>query len=159
MQALVAHQHASCVVGHVQPFVEIEGEAVGALDPHQSWRQIRDEHGEPTERRVGVEPQPLADTEVGDRVEWVDRTGVDGAGTPDHGEWLQAGGPVRRDPCRKRLHVHGVLGIGRHETQTVAPKAQELERFRHAAMRLARSVADEPGARSCSPSRRTSPPA
>ena len=91
MQGAIPDQDKPRVVGHLAPFMEIEGDGVGALDPRQTRRQIRREHAERAVGAIHVEPHlfPLSDT--GDGREIVDRADIHRAGSRGDEEGSQAG--------------------------------------------------------------------
>ena len=92
---LVAHEDEPDVDRRLHPLVEVEGERVGPLDARARRRRPA-EGEEAADRAVDVEPQALPLAEVGDRVEVVERAGVDRAGAGDDGERLEPGRRGRR---------------------------------------------------------------
>ena len=91
MRRFVADQHAPGLIGDVQPLVEVERQRVRPLDACQPRRQRRHQHRQPAKGRVDVEPQALRLAQLGQRLQVVDGTGVDGAGRAHDAERLQPG--------------------------------------------------------------------
>ena len=76
----VAHQEIARVIGHLAPFVEIEGDGIRPLDAAEQRRQIRRHQGQRAIGRIDVEPDPLALGEIGNSGEIVHRTDIHRAG-------------------------------------------------------------------------------
>jgi hypothetical protein len=143
VQVAATHQHAAGVVGHVQPFVKVECQRVGALEPGQTRLQGRAERDQRAEGAIHVEPEVLRCAEVGECREVVDRAGVDRACCPDHEEGSRALGPIPRDRATQRVELDPVVIVDLDQAERRAAEAKDLERPRDAAVRLSRGVADE----------------
>ena len=93
MQLAVAHQDAAGVVGHLAPFVEIEGDRVGALDARASSGASRGrQHASAPNAPSTWNQSSSRGAERGERGEIVDRADIDGAGGADDQERLSAPG-------------------------------------------------------------------
>ena len=82
MEGGVPHQDEACVVRHLAPFVEIEGNGVGALDAGEPRSNFRSQHGESTIGAVDVQPNPFCVGDMRKPGEIVDRADIDGARRP-----------------------------------------------------------------------------
>ncbi len=91
MERAVAHQDEAGVVGHLAPFVKIEGQRIGVLDASKARREIR---GEDRKRAVGtidMQPKLLTPRQLGKAGQIVDRAAIDRAGGADDEERGEAG--------------------------------------------------------------------
>ena len=75
----------------MRPFVEIEGDRIGALHPLDERCEPRAQRGERTEGAIDMEPEMLAGRDIGDRGKIVDRPGVHRSGRADDEERQRAG--------------------------------------------------------------------
>ena len=88
--------------------------------------------------------RPSASHEVGDRLEVVDRPGVDRADRGHDGERLDAGRPVGGDGRRERVDVHRVVVTHRHRAQRGLAEPEQLDRLAVTAVHLGGGVDAEP---------------
>ena len=145
VRLFVAHQGEAHVDRGLHPLVEVEREGVGAREPAHGIR-LPAEGEEAADGPVDVEPQVLALGEVGDGVEVVERTGVDGSGARDDGEGLEAGGAVGRDHRGEGVEVHREVGRDGDQAQGVGAEAEQLAALAVAAVHLGGGVDGEPPA-------------
>ena len=140
VQGGVADQDAAGVVGDLRPFVEVEGEAVGALDAAELVAVAVGDGGQRGEGAVDMEPEVFAGAELGDRAQIVDGPAIDGAGGGGDEERAGAGGAVPPDGLGEGFEVEAVIGIGGKGAERVAAEAGHVEGARDAAMRGAGGV-------------------
>ena len=109
----IAHHDAAGIVGNLRPFVEIEGNRVGALDAGEQRPQRRRKHRQRAERRINMKPQTVTTAAVGDRGQIVCRAHIDTSrrahrretatyrrsGRPRHTR------PAPQEPCGRGDHM------------------------------------------------------
>ena len=137
------HERAAGVDGNAEPLVRVENQRVGPLHAAVAGRDRRVEHAERAVGAVDVEPEALRGRDVGERVERVDRAGVDGARRADEQRRQGAARAIGGDRRAQRGRVEPA-SLERHLAHRTAAEAEELQRAPHAAMRLGRHVGDEP---------------
>ena len=149
MQAAVAHQDKAGVVLHVRPFVEIEGDRIGALDAGQARRQVRRQHRHRAESAVDMKEKTFALGDIGQRIQIVDGAHVDRAGIAYQGERLQTGGAVGGDLRVQAGQMNTAVGIDRDAAQHVFAETGHIHRLFHATVRGGRTIGGQ--ARVCVP--------
>ena len=82
----------------------------------------------------------LLGAEVGERVERIERTGVDAARGSHHEERLAARGAVGGDASAQRAEVHGEPFVHLDQPQRVRPDARDAQRFGDAVVHAARGI-------------------
>ena len=137
-----AHQRAAGVDRDAEPLVRVERQRVGALHAPVARGQRRVEHAEGAIGAIDVEPEPLGGGDFGERVERVDRAGVHGSRRAHEQSRRRAGRAVGGDRAAQRVRVETPAGQ-RHRPDAVAPEPEQLERARHAAVRLGGHVGNE----------------
>ena len=143
VRLLVPHEEEARVIGHMQPFVEVEGDAVGALQPLHHRLEFGRKRRQRPEGAVDMEPHVFGVRHVGEPVERVDRARVDRAGRADDEEGPETCGAVGGDRVSQRANSHRALFVGGDEAQMARAESRHLHRLTHAIMRLARGVGDE----------------
>ena len=106
-----AHQDVAGVIGHLAPFVKVEGDRVGALDAAQPRRNVARQHAQRATGTIDMEPEVLFPCQRGQCVEIVDGPDIDGAGRADDQKRLQAGRFVGLDGLHQLPQVHLVTVI------------------------------------------------
>jgi len=91
-------------------------------------------------RAVYMMPQLLVGTHIGDVVEWIDGTGVRGAGVRDHHEWQQAVTTVLRDRLAQQVYRQAKVRVARNGSHPIGHDAGQLRRLDHAMVRLIRRI-------------------
>ena len=134
------HQGAAGVDGNAEPLVRVEHQRVGPFHAAVAGRDRRVEHPERAVGAVDVEPEVLRGRHVGERVERVDRAGVDGAGRAD--EQRRQGTRSRDRRRSSRAARSRRAGLPR-----AAPRASHRYRGRGAPERAARSYGPRPARR------------
>ena len=143
MHFRVADEEKPGVVGHMQPFVKIEGDAVGPLEPlHQRLERGRQSR-QGAKGAVDVEPDVFLARHVGQRVEIVDGSGVHRAGRADDHERRKSGRAVGGYGVNEVADPHGAALVGRNQPQMARAEPGKLHRLAHAIVHLARGVGDQ----------------
>jgi len=121
----------------------VENQRVGLFHAAVAGRDRCVEYAERAVGAVDVEPEVLRGRDIGERVERVDRAGVDGAGRADE---QRRQGPARTIGGDRRAQRGRVepASLERHLTHRTTAEAKELQGAPHAAMGLGRHVGDEP---------------
>ena len=122
--------------------MRVECQRVGSLNAPVARGQRRIEHAEGAVGPVDVEPEPLGGGDFCERVERVDRAGVHGSRRAHEQRRRRAGRAVGRDRGAQRVRVE-TPAAQRHRPDGVAPEPEQLERARHAAVRLGGHVGNE----------------
>ena len=98
----------------MQPFVKIEGDAVGPLEPlHQRLERGR-QGRQGAKGAVDVEPDVFLARHIGQRVEIVDGSGVHRAGRADDHERRKSGRAVGGYGVSQVANPHGAALVGRN---------------------------------------------
>ena len=121
----------------------VEHQRVGSFHAPVAGRDRRVEHAERAVGAVDVEPELLGGRDVGERVERVDRAGIDGAGRADEQSRQRPARAIGGDRLAQRRRVEPA-SLERHLTHRAAADAEELQSPPHAAVSLGRHVGDEP---------------
>ena len=125
-------RHADQRVAKSRSLLRRRGGAVGTLDALPHPAALRKDHRRPSHCGIDVQPQPIADRDVGDRLYRVDQRGCR---TPDDGGG-RAGGLIRReiahDQRDQRLGPSGL--VERNHSDILAPEAGEQRALRDARM-------------------------
>ena len=143
MLARIAHQHEAGVIGNLQPFMEVEGDAVGPLQTFEQGLERVGERGEGAEGAVDMKPDLLLARDIGQRIEIVDRARIHRPGRADDEERLQSGGAIGGDGVGEILDAHPAAFVGRDEPQVPGAEARELHRLTNAIVHVARGIGDE----------------
>ncbi len=148
---LPTHQETSRVIGHVEPFVEIEGDRIRPIHRLEQGLQPRGEDRDGADGPVDVEPEFLGLAKIGQALEVVDGSGVDRARAADDGEGLQALRAVEGYGVSQRGNLDLEAFVDGNQTQIVASQAQKLGGLLDAAVGLDRGVVDQLSGRGADP--------
>jgi hypothetical protein len=102
---VAAEDHADAK-GEEEALVGIEDDRMGPLDPLKDAPAVLGQQEEAAVRRVDMEPAVLAESDVGDGVERIDRAGVRRAGGGENQPGLQARGAIGGDRRSQSLGPH-----------------------------------------------------
>ena len=105
----IAHQHAPGVVGHMQPFVEIEGERVCPLDAGKARAQGLAQHRHCREGAIDMQPDTRVGAQLGDVRQRIDGSGIDRARAGNDGERVVAASLVGADGGLQRRDVEAEI--------------------------------------------------
>ena len=120
----------------------VENQRVGPFHAAVAGRDRRVEHAERAVGAVDVEPELLRGRDIGERVERVDRAGVDGAGRADEQRRQGAARAIGGDRRAQRGRVEPA-SLERHLAHRTTAEAKQLQGAPHAAVGLGRHVGDE----------------
>src|ERR1035441_2090269 len=111
MQRAIPDEDKSRVVRYLPPLMEIEGDGVRALDASQTKSNIRGQHPERAERAIDVKPNGFPPRDIGNGGQRIDRSGIDGAGSPGDEERRQPGTLVDGDGFLEcpRIHLESIV--------------------------------------------------
>jgi hypothetical protein len=132
MKLTVPYQDEAGVIGNLSPFVEVEGEGVGAFDALESRRKIGGKHCQCAIGAVDVEPEVFALAEISKRGEVVDGARVDCACATHYQEGREAGATIVVDRLLEGSDVNAVTAIGRDRAQDVAAEPGDIQCFGNA---------------------------
>ncbi len=139
----IAHQHEARVVGDLPPFMEVEGDGVGALDALEQGLELRRHHSERAYGAVDVEMQAIPGGDFRQHGQVVDGAGVHRASRAHQQERLKAGGPVLRDGLFDGHVVHGPGRIGVDQPQAVRAETGHFHGARNAVVGRLRGVGSQ----------------
>ena len=157
MDGLVTHQGEPDVDRRLHPLVQVEREGVGAREAAHGIRGAA-EGQEAADGAVDVQPHTLGVAQVGDRLDVVDRAGVDRADGGHHGERLDPGGAVGRHGGGEGVDIHREVVAHGDDAQRRLAEPEQLDRLAVAAVHLAGGVDREAAtARGCRAVRTSGP--
>jgi hypothetical protein len=108
---LVPHHQRPDAKRDGEPFVRVEGDGVGAMDPGQGHPAPARQLVEAPVRGVDVKPETLLRGDAGDLVQRIDRAGVGGACGCDDEKRLSPLGSVGGYVLCQGSHRHAKLGV------------------------------------------------
>ena len=117
MRLGVAYEQEARVVGHVRPFVKVEGDGGGAFDAAHQRFQARRQRAQRAKRAVDVKPQAFGLTKIGQSREIVHGAGIHAAGSSYDEERLQSGVAVGGDLLGQQVDADRAARIDRDHPQ------------------------------------------
>ena len=125
-----AHHERADVVGLEEPFVWIDGDAVGSLEARHPLGVARGEAGGAPVGGIDVQPDTLAVGDVGQARRVVDRAGVRRPGDGGDRERRVPGGPVAGDRLGDRPGLQAEALVAVDHDQRVVGEAEHAQRPR-----------------------------
>src|SRR5262249_23233268 len=111
MRRGTADQCTACLERRVQPFMGIERDRIGTLDPGNAVCVLRSDGDERTDTTVDVKPEVLLFRQVRESLQVIYRAGVYSPGRPNHACRLKTGRPILRDSYSQGGHIDPQVGI------------------------------------------------
>src|SRR6185312_4970508 len=106
-----AHQRTANVIGHVEPFMQIECQRVRALHAPQRGTQSGRQSGQSSEGAVHVKPQRLLAAEICEAEEIVDSAGIDRSCIANDANWTLALLPVGCNSASQFVDSDAIVAV------------------------------------------------
>ena len=135
------HNGTTALDGCRQPFMWVKRHRIGTFETSVEVRDVGIEDAECAIGSIHMQPETLLSAEIGQFIEWIHRTGIDGPGTAHHTKRSSSFFPVGRDCFAQSMQVHFVPRIDRDDAWLSQP--QQVRRFPETAMPLFRDVEHE----------------
>ena len=134
MERAIAHKKKASVVGHLCPFVEIEGDRIRTFDAGKAWRNVRCQDCKRAECAVNMEPKIFAARDVRKADKIIDGANIDRAGGTDNQEWREPRMPISDDGTIERSQIDLLKVICGDYTKRSGTEAREIHSLGNASV-------------------------
>ncbi len=124
-RACVLHQKAARLVGLEEPFVRVQTDRIGALDPAQEFLAFLGHSRKAAICGVDMQPDVLRLAVVRHRLERVDGPGAGRSGVGAHRDGIEPGGAILGHRSRQRIHVQAETIIARKQPYALGPNTDD----------------------------------
>src|SRR6185312_11216555 len=122
-----AHQRTANVIGHVEPFMQIECQRVRALHAPQRGTQSGRQSGQSSEGAVHVKPQRLLAAEICEGGEIVDSAGIDRSCIANDANWTFALLPVGGNCTAQFVKSNAIIVVNPYLQLSIGPQSENLD--------------------------------